>query len=139
MRIVLDTNVLMSAIFWKGTPRRLLEAWQEGLMTLVASPQIIEEYARITASLGGQYPRSAEWAAQILELVVATADIAHAPPLPTQVCTDPDDDKFIACALATRATCIVTGDKALLVGGARAGVLTLTPRECTARLKQRSS
>ncbi|MDX2050855.1 MAG: PIN domain-containing protein [Polyangiaceae bacterium] len=77
MRIVLDTNVLMSAIFWKGTPRKLLDAWQEGVVSLVASPDIVAEYERVADELGKRHPRSAELAGQIIQLLLTTVDMVE--------------------------------------------------------------
>jgi predicted nucleic acid-binding protein len=64
-----------------------------------------------------------------LELVASTALIVKAPPLSEQVCSDADDDMFLACALASRSKFIVTGDKALLVTSGFEGITVLTPRQ----------
>jgi predicted nucleic acid-binding protein len=47
MKAVIDTNVFVSGIFWKGPPYRILKAWQNGEFTLVVSPPIIQEYIQI--------------------------------------------------------------------------------------------
>ena len=54
--------------------------------------------------------------------------VVQAPALPEQVCTDPDDDKFLACAVASRTKIITSGDKALLKTSGYAGIEVLTPR-----------
>jgi putative PIN family toxin of toxin-antitoxin system len=47
IRIVLDTNVLMSGIFWSGFPAKILEAWQEKKLKMIISPEILDEYIRV--------------------------------------------------------------------------------------------
>jgi hypothetical protein len=56
MRVVLDTNVLVSGIFFSGPPSRILKAWRSGRLTLVYSPPIFEEYERVLASLADEFP-----------------------------------------------------------------------------------
>ena len=57
MRIVLDTNVVMSAVFFGGSPLRILEAWREGRMELVVSEDILTEYAEIADRLSARHPQ----------------------------------------------------------------------------------
>lgn len=63
-----------------------------------------------------------------LRLISLTATLYRTPALPTQVCDDPDDDKFIACALASGTRIIVTGDKSLLRVSDYRGIKILTAR-----------
>ena len=51
MKVVLDTNVLMSGIFWKGQPGKILEHWVDNLFSLVISQEIFAEYKRVSAIL----------------------------------------------------------------------------------------
>jgi len=53
---VLDTNVLVSGIFFGGVPRAVLHAWAEGRFELVLSPSIIDEYVQTCARLGASHP-----------------------------------------------------------------------------------
>jgi len=55
IRIILDTNVFVSAIFWKGAPYHILEAWQEHKIKLVFSEEILEEYIRVGTILSKKY------------------------------------------------------------------------------------
>lgn len=54
-RIVLDTNVLMSGIFWSGPPAKILSAWHEKRLQLVISPDILNEYIRVGDILSKKY------------------------------------------------------------------------------------
>ena len=55
MRVVLDTNVFVSGVFFSGPPARILEAWSRGEVTIVASPEILEEYYRVGRELRSRY------------------------------------------------------------------------------------
>ena len=112
MKVVLDTNVFVSGIFFKGPPYQILEAWHAGRIALVISPEILEEYRRVSNILAEEFPPVDLVA--ILAFVEREAEFHDAPPLPTPVCSDPDDDKFLSCAVASGATVIVSGDKHLL-------------------------
>jgi putative PIN family toxin of toxin-antitoxin system len=134
VKIVLDTNVLISGIFWRGAPRQLLDAWRTGLLSFVVSEEIATEYERVVAILSARYPRSASLASEIMQLLIANSLFVTPIELGGQICTDPDDDKFLACALATSVDHIVTGDRALLIAGPRVGVSAISPRKCLALL-----
>lgn len=54
MRVVIDTNVLVSGVFFGGLPGRILEAWKDEELTLVVSPAILEEYSRVGRVLAGK-------------------------------------------------------------------------------------
>lgn len=127
MKIVLDTNVLVSGIFFSGAPSKILEAWDEGAFELVISPEILEEYRRVVEELSSQYP-SVE-AGRIINLILLRSQICMSKPLVAQVCTDPDDDKFLACVLAAGALIVVSGDKSLLKASGYNGVEVIRPRE----------
>ena len=126
MKVVLDTNVLMSGIFFRGYPHRILRAWQAGHIELVASAEILAEYVDVAERLAAEL--GADEARATIALVATHANLVSAPPLPEQVCDDPDDDKFLACAAAAAVTIIVSGDKALRRTSGYRGIEVLTPR-----------
>ena len=127
MRVILDTNVFVSGIFFTGPPYQILKAWQDGKLKLVISPEILEEYQRVGVALAEQFPSID--LRLILELVTIKAEMVRAQSLSEPVCVDPDDDKFFACALAGKSKTIVSGDKHLLhVSGFRE-IRVLKPRE----------
>ena len=94
MRIVLDTNVFVSGIFFSGPPSRILEAWRDGKIELAISPDILSEYQRVGNELSKQFP-SVDLSS-ILGLVTIHAMMFQSPQLSEPVCEDPDDDMFIA-------------------------------------------
>ena len=126
MKIVLDTNVFISGVFFGGPPYQILDAWRQGKIEIILSQEIFDEYQRIAIELSRQF-KDIDITA-FLDLLTVNAIWIYAPQIPYSVSTDPDDDKFISCALASRTKVIVSGDKHLLnVSGFR-GVKVLTPR-----------
>lgn len=90
MRIILDTNVFISGVFFSGPPYEILKAWQNGRVSLVLSPEIFEEYERVGESLSEKF--SGVSIEPFLYLVSSEAEIVDSPPLREAVCEDPDDD-----------------------------------------------
>jgi putative PIN family toxin of toxin-antitoxin system len=97
MKIVLDTNVLVSGIFFSGPPADILRAWNRGKFRLVLSPAILEEYKRVSAELAEKF--SGIDVQRILDLFVVHSEVCSPSPMPEQVCEDPHDDMFIAAAI----------------------------------------
>jgi len=126
VKIVLDTNVLVSGIFFAGPPYEILKAWRDGKINLVLSTAILEEYQRVAEELAQEFPGVD--ISRILDLLTVSAEIVHAPPLPKPVCSDPEDDKFLACAVAGSARYAITGDKQLLKVSRYGKVEIVTPR-----------
>lgn len=112
VRAVLDTNVLVSGIFWKGPPFEILGAWRQGRFTLVVSIPILEEYRRVVGEV--LVDRSSNTADSILEVVELHSLMVEAVSFAEPVCDDADDDKFLEAAIAGSASYVVTGDAALL-------------------------
>ena len=127
MKIVLDTNVFVSGIFFTGPPYQILAAWRDGKLQLAISEDILEEYQRVGLMLAEQFP--AIDLRPILDLVIANAGIFPVQRLPEAVCDDPDDDKFLTCALACKSKVIVSGDKHLLRVSGFQGIQIIKPRE----------
>jgi hypothetical protein len=115
VRVVLDTNVVASAILWGGTPRLLLQAAREKRVELFTSTAMLAEltdiltrrkFAKKIAASGLTIDQLVDGYAQLAALV-RPVDIARVAP-------DQDDDVVIGTALAAKAEMIVTGDKPLL-------------------------
>jgi putative PIN family toxin of toxin-antitoxin system len=127
VRIVLDTNVFISGVFFSGPPYEILKAWRDGRVTIVASAEILEEYRRVGDELSEQFPGVD--LKPFLALLAVEAEIILAPELTERVCEDPDDDKFLACALAGRCKIVVSGDKQLRKTSGYRGVEVVSPRK----------
>ena len=126
MRVILDTNVFVSGVFFSGPPYRSLEAWRGGKLQLVASQEILEEYQRVGETLAEQFPGVN--LQPIIDLVTTNAEVFPNQVLPESICEDPDDDKFIACALAGRCRVIISGDRHLLKVSGFRGLTVMSPR-----------
>lgn len=122
MRLVLDTNVVASAILWGGTPRLLLQAAREKRIALYTSVPMLAELSGILA----RRKFEKKITASLLTPDQIVAGYAHlaTPVRPSAlagIAPDADDDVVIATALAAGAELLVTGDKPLLsVGGYQA-------------------
>lgn len=126
MRIVLDTNVFVSGVFWKGPPATILNACSAGKVGLVLSPAIIDEYRRVGHDLAVRCPPLD--LDPIIDALITMSRLVADQDLPAPVCSDPDDDKFLAVAVVGGAEYVVTGDKALLRAREYRGVLVLSAR-----------
>jgi uncharacterized protein len=135
MRVVIDTNVFVSS-FFGGNPRKIIAFWKKGNITLCLSKDILEEYVDVLQRVGLKEEEEIE---ELLSLFAKGINIIFTTRTPRikVVIDDPDDDKFIECAVALKAEVIITGDKALRAMGEYIGIKILTPQEflkCKARL-----
>lgn len=134
MKVVLDTNVVMSGIFFGGIPGQILRAWGGGAFELVLSADILEEYRDVADELAGDHSQLEDAWVPVLALLPRNATLVQAPPLKQQVGADPDDDKFLAAARAAGASIVVSGDKHLKAVSGWNGIEVLSPRGFRDRL-----
>lgn len=116
MRLVLDTNVVVSGMLWRGAPRRLLELARTGDIQLFTSPELLSELEQTLgyAKLQTKVAASRRSARDLVNLYARLASVVNADAIDPVVINDPDDDQVLACGLAARVTAIVSGDKHLL-------------------------
>ena len=112
IKAILDTNVLISGVFWKGPPFEILKAWQEQRFRLAISLPILDEYRRVLDEFAKE--RQMPVLNSVLKVIELRSEIVKPVPFSEPVCSDPDDDKFLEAAIAAGADYIVSGDKALL-------------------------
>ena len=135
MKIVLDTNVFVSGVFFRGPPADILEAWRDGRVVPAISATILEEYRRVGLVLSDR--NEGADIEPLLTLLAIHSELVDAPDLPEPVCEDPDDDKFLACALAAGVQVVVSGDRHLLRVSGWSGIEVLTPRQFVERYLDR--
>lgn len=109
MRVVIDTNVIISALLFGGRPGQLIPLWQAARIRPLAGKEIIDEYIRVLA-----YPKFSLSEDDINFLVfneiLPYFDIITIKPDHVIIGKDPSDDKFIHCAEAGNANVIISGD-----------------------------
>ena len=112
MKIVVDTNVLISGVFFGGFPRKILSSIVEKRISAVATTEIVDEYEEIVQEMVSR--KQGHLNRDILAPLIGALEMIE-PVSDIQISRDPDDDKFINCAKDARALYIVSGDKDLLV------------------------
>lgn len=127
LRLVLDTNVVASALLWSGSPRILLQAAREKRIQLFTSPPMLAELGDILArpKFAKKIEASLLSVDQLVEGYAALTAVVRPVDIP-RIAPDPDDDMVIGTALAAKARAIVTGDKPLLTVDAYQGVRLMT-------------
>jgi putative PIN family toxin of toxin-antitoxin system len=133
VKVVLDTNVVVSGTFYGGVPFEIVQSAKSGAVDLCVSAEIVAEYHEVLLRFVG--PGSEADVAIILDALLENATVVATMELPSQISADRDDDVFIACALAAGADLIVSGDKHLLVLHGRIPVPVLKPREALVRIR----
>ena len=127
-RIVIDTNVVVSALLFGGVPGKLVSFWKTGRIRVLASKEMIEEYLRVLA-----YPKfelSEEEINYLLyQEILPYFEIIKTKPGPLIVEEDPSDDIFIRCAEAGRANTIISGDQHLLNLESYGNIKIITPSQ----------
>jgi len=125
IKAILDTNVFISGVFWKGPPFEILKAWQEQRFRLAISPPILDEYRRVLDELTKQ--RAMPVLGSILRVVELYSEMVEPVSFSQPVCSDRDDDKFLEAAIAAGAGYVVSGDRALLNLKSHHGVEIVRP------------
>lgn len=129
MKIVIDTNVFISSFLSpKGNPRKIVDLWKKGEVVLCLSVEILGEYIEVLSRFGLENEPELKEVLDLFrqhtycELVVCDDRL-------NVIEADPDDDKFIECAVVAGAAYIVTGDKHLKELKQYAGIPVISPAE----------
>ncbi|MFI4990595.1 MAG: putative toxin-antitoxin system toxin component, PIN family [Solirubrobacterales bacterium] len=128
-RVVLDTNVIVSGLGWRGVPAAILDAVSDDRLVLVTSAPLLAELRRVL-----EYPKLAKvikGGAQIADLVAASG-VVVAPGRVLTVVSDDDDNRVLEAAIEGAADYIVSGDADLLDIGSFEGIPIITPGEFAA-------
>jgi putative PIN family toxin of toxin-antitoxin system len=125
VRIVLDTNIFISAFFWGGNPRVVLERCIEGIDELICSREILRELN--TVMLRPKFGLEEAQVDYFLKAIEEIARIVAVPDTIKKLCRDSNDDHVIACAVMGNASCLKSGDEDLLVMKHYEGVMIYSP------------
>ncbi|OPX39487.1 MAG: putative toxin-antitoxin system toxin component, PIN family [Desulfobacteraceae bacterium 4484_190.3] len=126
IKVVIDTNVFISS-FFGGIPREIINLWRDGQITICISQSILEEYIKVLNRLGidkHEITKLTKLFAEGYNLIFAATT-----PKIEIVKDDPDDNKFIECAVELGSKTIISGDKHLLNIGKYIDIKILSPRE----------
>jgi putative PIN family toxin of toxin-antitoxin system len=127
-KLLIDTNVVISALLFGGGPGKLIELWKKKRIRPLISEEIMTEYLRVLA-----YPKfklSEEEINYIIhQEILPFFKVVKSIPGPSIIKKDPDDDKFIQCAEAGNANIIISGDSHLLALKSYHGITILTPTQ----------
>ncbi len=136
MKLVVDTNVVMSGLLWLGNPGRLLEAAALRQVTLYTSPALVAELTKTLGSqkLAQRIARSGLTLDELLARYLNVAIVVQPESVPPVILEDPDDDQVLACALAAGADLIISGDGHLLGLKQYRGIPILSPAECVRQI-----
>jgi len=126
IKVVLDTNVFISALFWKGAPYEILKKVLEGAILNSISPQILKE---IKEKLLYKFKLPPEKVREFLEIIIFNSQIVYPKKKLNVVKKDPSDNKVIECVLEAGASFVISGDKHLLEIKEYKGIKIITPNK----------
>jgi putative PIN family toxin of toxin-antitoxin system len=126
--VVIDTNVVISALLFGGMPGKLIILWKNERIKPLVSREIIDEYLKVLA-----YPKfklSEEEINYILyQEILPFFEVIVVEQRPVIIKADPSDDKFIRCAQSGKAKVIISGDKHLLALKPHRKIKILSPSQ----------
>lgn len=117
MRVVLDTNITISGLLWRGAPRLIIEAARQGRIELFSSAELVDELEEVLRrpKLAARLALIGKTPAELIDEYLALLVLISVSSLAAPISTDPDDDAVLTCALAARADAVVSGDDDLLM------------------------
>lgn len=126
MKIVVDTNVIFSGIFFSGLPGKILEDILNGVHQIVLSEEIVSEYRNVIVRYAKKKKvPSLSSSLEIIDLLISGSLFIDANGIVTPECADLDDIKFLQVAMASKAKYLISGDKHLLNVGEYPGGVVL--------------
>ena len=127
MRFVLDTNVLMSGLFFGGKPAQIIDWWLVSGSVLLVTEDVLAEYSVVLERLASRYPSI--HARSLFQLIALRSKLVGVKDVPHDACADANDLKFLACALGGKGKWIISGDKHLLEVDGWKGIRIVKPAE----------
>ncbi len=115
MKVLLDTNVVVSGALWGGAPRQILDLARTGQLRLFTSTSLLLELADVLNR--GKFTTRVSQHGDVQSLLdgyAALAEVFDPDSIPSVISADPDDDHVVACAVAAAVDYIISGDRHLL-------------------------
>jgi putative PIN family toxin of toxin-antitoxin system len=125
-RVVLDTNVYISALLFGGFPGSVLELAILGAFTLILSPALLDE---LDEKLRAKFEMTMEDTAFLRARLETVGEIVEPGEVLKVIVDDPDDNRVLECAVKGKADLIVSGDRHLLKLGMYRGIKIVTVRQ----------
>lgn len=136
MKVVIDTNIFVASFLNPaGTPRKIIDIWKDGRIVLCLCAEIIEEYIDVLSRFGLESEKELEELLEVFKKKVHIHFVAIDRQLKL-VAADPEDDKFVECAMSAQATVVVSGDKHLLDLKRHKNISILSPSQFFSFLQQ---
>lgn len=126
IKVVLDNNVLISALFWKGAPYQIFKKVLEGAILNFTSPKILEELKK---KLLEKFKLPPEKVKEFLEIIIFNSQIVYPKKKLNVVKKDPSDNKILECALEAKVSFVISGDEHLLEIGEYKEIKIISPKE----------
>jgi len=126
-KVVLDTNIIISGVGWGGLPRKVINLWEKGKITLCISAEVFNEYLELLQRRikpGKDY----QWFVRLIDQR-KNIEIVKPEEHFAVIKEDPDDNIFLDCAIAGKVEYIISGDEHLLNLKKFKGIKILTPGE----------
>ena len=127
MKVVLDTNIFISGIFWKGSSNRIITHWKEGKFTLITSLEAVSEIIKVLKDF--KIKLSEDIIKEWIDLIVRNSIIVEPKEKIAIVKDDPKDNIFIETAVAGNVDYIISQDNHLLKLKEFRGIKIITPEE----------
>ena len=126
LKVVLDTNIYLSAILFGGKPRKIISLAKDKKIDVIVSPKILLE---VSNKLHSKFGWNEEQVKQVIKAIGKIASVVEPSKKLVIVKSDPSDNKILECAVDSKATFIVTGDKHLLDIGKYKKITILSPEK----------
>lgn len=126
-RLVLDTNILISALGWKGNPRAIFQKILNGDFELLISSKQLKELMRVL-----DYPKfgfAEDKKSRFLSIILEAATLVEVRHKLNIIKEDPSDNMLLECALSGGADYLITGDRHLLKLKMLKNIKIITPKE----------
>jgi putative PIN family toxin of toxin-antitoxin system len=116
MRVVLDTNTVISGLFWRGRPFEVLELMRSGQIEVYTSEAILEELLDVLqrSKFSQKLALLNSNAQEVVNSFISWVEVIEVGEVAKVVASDPDDDQIIACAKLANADFIISGDADIL-------------------------
>ncbi len=116
MRVVVDTNVMISAVLWLGTPHRIIELAERNRLVICMTQAMLDELREVLSrqKFKSHLEMRRTSTEEILSALIPLIELYAPTKLTNLRLSDPDDEMFVACAVSANADYIVSGDDHLL-------------------------